>query len=56
MEETYCEVPLMVSSQFSDIADSIREANGILTPSSFEDGLELYFLLIQVLEQSNLYN
>ena len=44
----------MVSSQFSDFADSIRDAYSMPTPTSFEDGLELYFVLIQILQQCNL--
>ena len=56
IEEAYCEIPQMVSSQFSDFADSIRDAYSMPTPTSFEEGLELYFVLIHILQQCNLDN
>lgn len=55
IEGTYCDTPKMVSSQFEAVADSIRNMYSLPVPSSFEDGLELYFILIEVLGQYNLY-
>ena len=45
----------MVSPQFAYVADLIRDMYDLPLPSSFEDGLELYFILIQVIEQYIVY-
>ena len=45
IEEMYSESPELVSH---------RDAYGYSVPSSFKDGLELYFVLIQALEQYSL--
>lgn len=55
IEQTYCETPQMVSPQFAYVADLIRDMYDLPLPSSFEDGLELYFILIQVIEQYIVY-
>ena len=51
VEENFCETAQMVSQEFCSLAD-IRESYGLQPPSTFEEGIELYFIITQVLDQS----
>ena len=51
IENTYCDIPQMVSPEFAHVADAIRNMYGLPLPTTCENGLELYFILLHVLEQ-----
>ena len=57
IDAVHCDIPYMVSPQFAEFADEISAYYGFSPgpASTIEEGLELYFTLLQALEYCNLY-
>jgi len=51
IEENYCDIPLFVCPEFNALAESLMDQYSLRTPSNFEEGLELYFVLVHILDQ-----
>ena len=45
IEENYCDIPHLVCAEFNALAESLMDQYSLRTPSNFEEGLELYFVL-----------
>ena len=52
IENTMCQQPHIVSPTFTNVADDIRNYFDIQPPTTFTESLELYFLLVEILNYS----
>ncbi len=51
IEQNYCDVPQIVCPEFRALGESVLDHYGLHVPTNFEEGLELYFVLVHCLDQ-----
>ena len=56
IEEVYCTVPDIVEPEFRAIAERIMQNYSLGQPNNFEEALQLYHILVCVLDETLNYN
>lgn len=51
IEENYYDIPHLVCAEFNALVECLMDQYSLRTPSNFEEGLELYFVFVHILDQ-----